>query len=548
MRQIREILRLRFECQLSQRSIQDSCRISKTAIWDCLHRARAAGIGWPLPDDLDDTALEAKLYPIHVNPLDTAPLPDWAATFFELKKKGVTRQLLWEEYLAKFSHGMGYSQYCRKFGDWIQSQRISMRQEHKAGEKLFVDFAGSTVPIYDADSNRVFNAQIFVAVWGASNFCYAEAVPSQSLPFWIGCHVNALEFFGCVPEVMVPDNLRSAVKNPCRYDPETNPTYAELASHYGFAVIPARPRKPKDKAKAEAGVQLVTRWILAVLRHRKFFSLRELNDAIRQLLTKLNNRAFQKLPGCRQSQFEALDRPAARLLPSCRYVFAEITTQRVNIDYHIVVDDHFYSVPYQLRSQKIVARFTTNTVEVLYKNQRIFTHNRSYQKWKYTTIPEHLPEAHRAQSEWTPTRIIEWAQTIGEGTAKLVTAILRSKAHPEQGYRAWLGIYRLSRHYGNERVEAACRRALLVGKHRYMAVKDILLRGLDRQPLPGNQGAIDSTPIDHENIRGAEYYNNSGLGERNADESDSGQATGIATLRDDSGNRDSAPNAKVSGT
>jgi transposase len=524
MRQIREILRLRFLCHQSQRSIEKSCQISKTAVFECLHRAQAADLSWPLPDGLDDTALEALLYPTHVNTVDTERSPDWSTIYLELKKKGVTRLLVWEEYLGKTPGGVGYSRFCKLFSEWLQKQRISMRQEHKAGEKLFVDFAGQTVPIHDPDTGNVIQAQIFVAAWGASSYCYAEAVPSQSLPFWLGAHVNALEFFGCSPEVVVPDNLRSAVKNPCRYDPETNPSYAELAAHYGFAVIPARARKPKDKAKAELSVQLVTRWILAVLRHRKFFSIRELNDAIRELLTKLNDRPFQKLPGCRKSQFEDLDRPAAKPLPGNRYEFAEIIKQKVNIDYHVVADSHFYSVPYQLRGQKIVLRLTIKTVEVLHKNIRIFTHVRNHQKWKYTTIPEHLPDAHRAHAEWSPQRIVGWAKGIGDSTAELVAAILRSKAHPEQGYRSWLGILRLSRHYGNERVEAACKRALLTGKHRYIAVKEILLRGLDRQPLPSRHVAFDQTPIHHENIRGGEYYNVSTNGESDASESDNRQA------------------------
>lgn len=534
MRQIREILRLRFECRRSQRSIEISCRISKTAVFECLHRVQAAGLSWPLPEGLTDDQLEAMVYPACVNTSNTEPGHDWANMYLELKKKGVTRLLLWEEYISKVPTGWGYSQFCSIFKEWHRHQRISMRQEHKAGEKLFVDFAGSTIPIHNPVTGEVSHAQVFVAVWGASNYCYAEALHSQKLSSWLSCHVNALEFFGCSPEVVVPDNLRSAVKDPCRYDPEVNPSYAELAAHYGFAVIPARARKPKDKAKAELGVQLVTRWILAVLRHRKFFSLLEVNTAIRELLEKLNNRPFQKLPGSRKTQFELLDRPVAKALPQSRYVYTEIQKQRVNIDYHIVTDNHFYSVPYRLRGQQVILRVSSKTVEVLFKNQRIFTHIRSYQKWKYTTIPDHLPKNHLAHSEWSPERIISWAKAIGDKTAELVAKILESKAHPEQGYRSWLGILRLSRHYGKDRVEAACRRALFTGGYRYAAVKGILLRGLDQQPIPTDQTTIEPTPIHHENIRGGEYYNLSNAGGQSVSESNVGEAARAQAVWHDS--------------
>jgi len=505
MRKIREVLRLKNECGLSQLAISNSCNISKTAAFQYLDRARRAGLGWPLPSELDDAALEVLLFPKVVNSLGTdLSLPDWANIHLELMKKGVTRTLLWQEYIEKHPHGLRYSHFCEYSRQWGKTLRISMRQIHKAGERLYVDYAGKTVPIFDAATGEARPAQIFVAVWGASSFTYADASLSQDLPSWTNSHVKAFEYFGCVPEIVVPDNLKSAVTAPCRYDPDINPTFLELSAHYGFAVVPARVRRPKDKAKAELGVQLVTRWILAVLRHRKFFSLSSLNTAIAELLEKLNSKPFQKLPGSRRSLFESLDRPAAKPLTQNRYVYAEVLNCRVNIDYHIAVDDHFYSVPYSLRGEKIVVRLTANTVEILHKNRRIFSHPRSYKKWHYSTLPEHMPESHRKYLEWTPSRILSWAATIGAATAEVVQTILDSKMHPEQSFRSCLGIFRLGKHYGNDRLEAACRRAIAFHTCRYKSLKSILEHGLDRHP----PAVIPPSPVllHHANIRGGDYY------------------------------------------
>lgn len=536
MRQIREILRLRFECRRSHVSIGKSCQISKTAVQECLQRAQAASLPWPLPPDLDDTALEARLYFAPVQRIATIEtLPSWDDTHFELKKKGVTRMLLWQEYRESAPGGLGYSQYCKIYQEWLSRQRLSMRQEHKAGEKLFVDFAGATIPVYDPHSGECREAQIFVAAWGASGYSYAEAAWSQDLPSWIQCHVNALGFFGCRPQIVVPDNLKSGVTTPCRYDPEINPTYAEFAAHYKIAVIPARIYRPKDKAKAEIAVNLVTRWIVAVLRKRRFFNLAEVNQAIRELLVSLNARPFQKRAGSRQSLFELLDKPAAQPLPAEKYVYGELSQRRVNIDYHLVIDDHYYSVPYQLCGEMVTVRKSAQTIEVFFKNKRIFTHARRHEKWQHTTIPEHMPPSHRAHAEWTPSRIINWARTIGPATGEFCERLLTSKTHPEQGYRAWLGIYRLSRHYGEARIEAACRRGLIAQNYRYKAIKAMLLRGLDQQPLP-SEVAPPSCPIHHGNIRGGSYYNASTKGDEDDNtRADHGEIEGITTLGDGPG-------------
>lgn len=508
MRKIREILRLKWECGLSLSKIGESCDLSKSAVGDCLKRAEMAGVTWPLPDELDDRALEARLYATGVKTvgtLSTIPPPDWAEAHMELKKKGVTRMLLWQEWRATQPDCVSYSRYCELYDEWSKKQRLSMRQVHKAGERLFVDYAGATIPVVDAKTGEVRAAQIFVAVWGASNFAFAEASWSQDLPSWISSHVSALEYFGCVPEITTPDNLKSGVTKACRYDPDLNPTYGELASHYGFAIIPARARKPKDKAKAEAGVLLVTRWIIAALRKRKFFSLAELNEAVLELLERLNDKPFQKMPGSRRSVFESLDRPAAKPLPEMRYVYAEVLKARVNIDYHVAVDDHFYSVPYQLRGEEVKIRLTINTVEILFKNRRIYAHRRSYKKWDFTTIAEHMPEAHKKHLEWTPVRIVSWAATIGKATAEVAAEIIRCHAHPEQGYRSCLGLIRLGDRYGKERLEEACKRAITFRAYRYKSVKSILEKGLDRGP-PDARTTADLKPIHHSNIRGGAYY------------------------------------------
>lgn len=522
MRNVREIMRLRFGLGRSQDAIAVACRIGKTTVHDCLKRAEKAGISWPLPDELDDLALEARLYPRLAVRVSTAPTPDWSFVHAELRRPGVTRQLLWQEYIERDPGGLSYSRYCELYSDWLGASRISMRQIHRAGEKLFIDFAGTTVPVYDPSTGARRDAQIFVATWGASNYTYAEAVWSQDLPTWVGCHVRAFNFFECVPHIGVPDNLKAGVDKACRYDPDINETYAELARHYSFAVIPTRARAPKDKAKVEAGVLLVTRWIIAALRHRRFFSLDELNEAIADLLERLNAKPFQKMPGSRRSVFLSLDKPNAQPLPATPYVYADVVKAKVNIDYHAAIFDHFYSAPYQLRGERVTARVTSTTVEILHNNRRVCTHRRSYEAWKHTTLPEHLPKAHRAHAEWTPSRIIDWAAKTGESTAKLVEEIIKSRAHPEQGYRAALGVIRLTDRYGKERVEAACRRAVAFQAYRYRYVKSILERGLDRQVNTGQTSPI-AAPINHANIRGSDYYRDF-MGGQSADERDAHQA------------------------
>jgi len=505
VRKIREVLRLKFDGGQTNRRIARSCHISRPSVTDYLLRFEEAGLTWPAAATLDDATLERKLFP--PAPLASTvqrAVPDWSHVHRELRGKGVTLTLLWHEYKTAHPEGFQYSWFCDQYRAWAGTLDLVMRQEHRAGEKLFVDYAGQTAEVVDRRTGEIRQAQVFVAVLGASNYTYAEATWSQQLPDWIGSHVRAFDFLGGTSEILVPDNLRSGVSKAHRYEPDLNPTYADLARHYGVAVLPARVRKPRDKAKAEAGVLLVERWILAVLRHRTFFSLAELNREIARLLERLNTRPFKKLPGTRQELFEQLDRPALQPLPAQAYEFAEWKKVLVNIDYHVDIEGHYYSAPYPLVRKSLQARFTARTVECFHKGQRVASHPRSHLKGHHTTVPEHMPPAHRSYAEWTPQRLIAWAEKTGPATATLVRTILERRAHPQQGFRSCLGIMRLGKSFGEERLEAACRRALRLGTYSYKSIDSILRQGLDRKALPEQQELELS--IEHDNLRGSDYY------------------------------------------
>lgn len=380
-----------------------------------------------------------------------------------------------------------------------------MRQHHRAGEKLFVDYAGDTQPVTDPETGEIRRAQIFVAVLGASSYTYAEATWTQGTLDWLGAHVRAFSYLGGVPEILVPDNLKAGVTRPCRYDPDINPAYHEMARHYSTAIVPARVRKPRDKAKAEAGVQLVQRWILAVLRNRVFHSLAEVNTAILGLLDRLNRRPFKKLDGSRQSVFEAIERSALKPLPAGRYELADWRKARVGPDYHVELTRHYYSVPYALARQEVELRFTPTTVEVMHGGQRIASHARSYERGRHTTLAAHMPASHQKYLEWTPERITAWAAKKGAHVARMTEAIMDSRDHPVQGFRACLGLLRLERIYGAERLEAACQRALHFHSPGYKSVERILKAELDRQALPAFSGDAPALP-DHDNVRGPAFF------------------------------------------
>ncbi len=507
MRKTKEVLRLHYELGLGQRQIARCCSISQSTVHDYLRRAESAGLQWPLPPDCDETQLQERLFggravrpPGHRRAeLDFASIHEQLQTH-----KYVTLQLLWEEHIEAYPEGYRYSRFCELYQRWRRKLDVVLRQQHHAGEKLFVDYAGATVPIENPQTGEIRQAQVFVAVLGASSYTYAEATWSQDLANWTGSHMRAFEFFGGVPEIVVPDNLRSGVSRACRYEPDLNRTYQEMAAHYGVAVMPARPRKPRDKAKVEAGVQLVERWILAALRHRRFTSLAELNQAIAELLERLNQRPFRKRSGSRASLFESVDRAALKPLPVERYEFGAWKTARVNIDYHVEIERHYYSVPYQLVGRQVEIRLADRTVEIFHRGQRVASHVRSRESYRQTTVHEHRPKSHQQHLEWTPSRLIDWAQTVGPSTAKVFRKILDAKPHPEMGYRSCLGILRLSKTYSAERVEAAATRALRFDACSYQSLKSMLAHGLDRQSLDESPPA--RAPVEHANIRGARYF------------------------------------------
>jgi transposase len=510
MRQITEVLRLKFEAKLSHERIAAATGLSKGAVSSYVKRALDAGISWPLAAQIDEAALEAQLFRVAGAPAAGHSAPDFAHIHQELKRKGVTLQLLWEEYSVAHPEGAyRYSQFCFHYGRFRDRLKRSMRQVHRAGEKLFLDYCGNTVPIIDAGTGELRAAQIFVAVLGASNYTYAEASFSQSLPDWIGSHIRTFEFLGSVPALLIPDNLKSAIKLACRYEPEATSTYADMARHYGTAILPARPYKPRDKAAVEAGVLLVQRWILARLRNRQFFTLDELNAAIGALLIDLNNRPFKKLEGSRASAFASIDRPAMAPLPVTRYEYAESKSVIVNIDYHVEIDAHYYSVPHRLVRLKLEARFTATTVECFFKGKRVAVHVRSYLRGRHTTLPEHMPESHRKHSEWSPGRLLNWGLSIGPGSRDVVKWQLENRPHPEQGYRACLGLLSLAKRYSPERLEAACRRALSIGSPTYKRIKSILVAKLDQHPeLFATPPETPASPprAPHANVRGADYF------------------------------------------
>ncbi len=504
MRQIRETLRLHLQAELSYNEVGRTLKISKSVVGKYVSMARAAGVTWEIAQTLGDEALEARLYRPAVPRASHQLAPDFAAVHQELKRPGVTLMLLWEEYAQSNPLAYKYTSFCVKYREFAKRQLRSMRQVHIAGEKLFVDYAGSAVPITCATTGEISQAQIFVATLGASNYTFACATPRQTTEDWIGAQVLALEFIGGAPRLIVPDQTRSLIKTPHRYDPEPNRTYEEFARHYGCAVLAARPAHPRDKPKVEGSVLLVQRWIMARLRNRRFFSLAELNRAIAELLLDLNNRPFKKLPGCRRSAFLSIDAPALRPLPTARFVISRFKAAKVNIDYHVEYEGHYYSVPHRLVGTKLDLRVTGPLLECFASNQRVAGHPVSTVRGGFTTTPDHMPASHRAHLEWTPAKLITWGQRIGVSTAAVVTWQLEHRPHPEQGYRACLGLLALVRRYSAERLEAACTRAMAIRAPNLRSVTNILKSGLDSQP--SRFAATDSPVIEHENVRGADYY------------------------------------------
>lgn len=509
MQKLKDVLRLRYSAELSIRQIAASLRLSSGVVSKYISRAQAAGLGWPLPGDLSEAELAHLLQPGRsVGSAEAATEPDFTAIREELGNKGMTLQLLWEEYAEAHpdSH-YSYSRYTVLYRQWRARQQLSMRQVHRAGEKLFIDYCGPTMAVVNPSTGEVRTAQVFVAVLGASSYTYAEATWSQSLPDWVGSHVRAFEFYGGVPQLVVPDNLKSAVTKACRYDPDLNPAYQQMAEHYGVAVMPARPYKPKDKSKAEVGVQVVERWIMMRVRKHTFFTLAALNQAIRFLLEDLNQRPFKKRPGSRRSQFEHVDQPALKPLPDSPYQYRDIKKARVHLDYHVEYDQHFYSVPYQLVKQAVMVHVGQTSVAITHQGKQVALHPRSFNKGGHSTDPNHMAKAHRKHQQWSPQRFLKWAADIGPHTVTVVEHQLVSRPHPEHGYRACLGLLNLTKKYGQQRLEAACQRAHRINAMTYKSINSILSNSLDKVPLePSDTDDQIALPLEHDNVRGADYY------------------------------------------
>ena len=504
MRKISEILRLRYELRCSIRDIACYLNIGKTTVSDYLVRAKAAGIVWPITEDISEQNLFDKLFLPSTDNSKKRPLPDWEYISQEIRKKGVTLQLLWREYRDSNPAGLSYTQFCEHYRAYRKSITPSMRQIHKGGEKTFVDYAGMTIPWIDPTTGEIHEAQIFVGSLGASQFTFAEATATQSIPDWIQSHIRMWEYFGGVSKVVVPDNLKSGVTKAHRYDPDINVNYQHIGEHYGFAIVPARIGEPKDKAKVENAVGCIEKQILAPLRHITFTSIAQINAAIKPRLVAFNQQSFQKMKTSRQALFNEVDKPALKSLPPEKYQYAEWQRAKIHIDYHFVFDDHYYSVPHKYIHHEVEVRATANTVECFYQRKRIASHPRSYLRYKHSTIKEHMPPSHRAHAEWTPERMKRWANKIGQHTMKFIDHLISSRAFPEQAYRACLGVLRLASRYGEARLEKACAIAYESGATRYSQVESILKNKLDAIP----HSRMMDTPVitSHENIRGSDYY------------------------------------------
>lgn len=505
MRKTREILRLRWGEKLRLREVAQSCNCSPSTVHRTVERAAAAGLSWPLPEELDDAALDERLFP---SPVKTGeyPEPDLKHIHVELGRKGVTLVLLWQEYRSQHPDGCSYSTLCDRYRDFKGGLNASMRQAHVPGEKLYVDYCGDKATLHDALTGEETQVSLFVAAMGASQKIYARAVAGEDSHSWLSAHQAAFLFFGGVPKVVVPDNLKSAVTKPNYYDPELNRAYKDLADHYDVVILPARVRRPKDKAKVENAVLQVERWVLAPLRNHKFFSMGELNEAIAERLEELNNKRLSKMDCSRQELFERIDKPELRELPSESFRVPEWKLSvGVNIDYHVEFGGHYYSVPCSLIRKRVEIRATGATVECFYRGKRVACHVRSHQRGGFTTLAEHRPKTHRHYAEWTPSRLIRWASTVGPETGRAVESVMASKRHPEEGYRAALGVIRLASRYGKPRLESACHRALALHSATYKTIHSILKTGMDSQPL-NEPTATSAVLTDHENLRGSRYY------------------------------------------
>lgn len=499
---VKETLRLKFLLKKTNREIGRILGISKSTVATYVSRAKGSSLtSFEQIKSMKDEEIKKLIFP---SKTDSTSIPlNFEFFHKELLRPYVTLQLLWTEEFSKNPNFISYSRFCFLYKQWRKESNISMRQCHKAGEKLFIDYAGTTVPITDKKTGEIKQAQLYLASLGASSYTYAEVTWSQGTKDFISSNINSFEFFGGIPNQLIPDNLKSGVTAASPYEPVINRTYRELAKHYGTAVIPARVRKPKDKAIVEGAVLIASRWILAALRNRTFFSIDEANEAIWELLEQMNSKSFQKRDGSRESVFSEIEKKELKPLPNTRFIIAEWKKRRANIDYHVEIEKCYYSIPYQLRGKIFDSRYTSQTVELFLDGKRITSHKRLHKKGSHSTHKEHMPKSHTLNLDWPPSRIISWARSIGGCTALMVTRIMEQREHPEQGYKACLGIISLEKKYSKERLENACKRSLKFGGISYKSVSSILKKELDFQEvLP----VEDSSEIEHENIRGRDYY------------------------------------------
>jgi transposase len=506
MRKIKEVLRLKWGLGLSARQVGASLRISHSTVGECLKRAEQAGLDWAHVEGMTEAEITEQLFPPKKANRPRAE-PDWAEVDIELQRKGVTRMLLWQEYLEEYPDGYSYSQFCERYRRWQKAaEKTTMRKPKKAGEEVEVDYAGLTVPVTNPETGEIHEMQIFVGVLGASGYIYCEAHRSQNLPNWIRAHIHMFEFYGGVPKIVRPDNLKAGVTKPCFYEPDINPTYHELAQHYHLAVIPTRVAKPTDKGLGENAVQQVERWVLAPLRKQRFFSLYELNQALQKRLKWLNDRRLFQQSHSRKTLFEANEKNALQPLPPYPFEFLEVKRVKVNIDYHVTFKNHHYSVPHTYAHQAVEIRASERLVEIFPMGRkaptdRIACHVRCDHKPGYSTQASHMPDNHRWKLEWSPDRFTNWARKTGPHTEAFIQKLLATRQHPEQSYRACLGVLNLAKKHHPKTMEAACQLALEHDLISYRAVKNLLATKKDM--LESGEKVESQT---HEHIRGQSYY------------------------------------------
>ncbi len=507
MRKVREILRLHYESGLSNQQIADALRVSKTSVFNTLGRFKESGMSWPVPKDLTDTELEAGIYRKESSGKKSDILPDFEYIEDEVSRPHMTLELLWNEYAQNNPEGLGRSSFYRHYRKYRKGRSISMKVIHKGGDKVFVDYSGDGLRYYNREISEWVETEFFVCSWGASSYSYAECSESQNGQDWVRSHIRAVQYFGCVPNAFVPDNLKSGVTKASFYEPQINALYERFAQHYGTVILPARVRKPKDKPVVESNILHLQRFIFGRLRNCTFFSLAGLNQAVWEALELYNDRPMQQYKKSRKERFELLDKPYANPLTSDPFLFTQVKYDvRVAPNYHIEFDKHYYSVPYELVRQQVDVYQINNIIEIYHNGSHLCRHKKGSPKYRYTTKDEHMPPNHKFVKGWSAPWFIAQAEKTGPALAELVSRVMDNRKHPEQGFRAALGLLNLSKKYHGERIEKAAKRALFFGNLTCKAMKAILEQGLEQKDVSHNRKQNKKAVL-HENIRGQQYYN-----------------------------------------